>query len=312
MDFGTYIRAKFPGKSPNSAGEVHAACPFHDDHSPSFSININTGIFVCGSTKCGVRGNFYLFYKLYENLDSWKEVYAALSKPELASSSIDLFPQPVRKKDTSKVVNAFPPPQFLEDIKCIEYLRQRGIGKDICDTFGLKYGLGGWFDKVDITNSIVIPIFDIDGTYRSFEVRSLDERSGRWNTPENNPIQDLLYGGWITPPKDSFIAVVEGASDVWSMTNHGVYAVGLFTARASQSQLMKLAHLCTESNSFPVVLLDGDACVPKKPKNEIYAKNLYSELFAFGLNPRWFPLEIDEDPGGMTEERIDELKREFS
>lgn len=309
MDLSAYIRSKFPNKPPNSAGEIHGPCPFHDDRTKSFSINVSNGVFICGSTKCGVRGNFFLFYKMCENLDSWREVYEALTKPSPASNVDQLFGSAKQKKKQSlHVVNEFPAPQFLQDIGHIDYLVERGIPKEICDKFGLMYGVGGKFDRVDIANTIVAPIFDLDGTYKTFQARALVEGKLRWNTPEYSPIQYLLYGGWLVPPKDGFIAIVEGASDVWNLNNYGVYSVGLFTSRASKTQLLKIAQLCESSGSIPVVLLDGDACVPQKPKNKVAAKDLYNELFALGLKPRWFPLEEGEDPGGMSKKRVDEMK----
>lgn len=310
MDIRNYICEKFPGKSPNSAGEIHGNCPFHDDQTKSFSINVSTGVFICGSTKCSVRGNFFLFYKMIEQIDSWTEVYNNLSKPSLAPNIGDLFTNKKKKKD-STVINNFPQPQFLSDIYYIEYLERRGITRDVCNRYELKYGVGGKFDKVDITNTIVAPIFDIDGTYRTFQARALDDYRLRWNTPEHSPIQFLLYGGWVDPPKNGFIMIVEGASDVWNMASKGLYAVGLFTSHASNPQLMKIAYLCESSNSIPVVLLDGDACIPQKPNNKIAAKDLYSELFALGLSPRWVPLEKEEDPGGMSIERVKELESEL-
>lgn len=308
IDVSAYIRSKFPSREPNSAGEIHGTCPFHDDRTKSFSINTSTGVFVCGSTKCGVRGNFFLFYKIMENLDSWKTVYEQLSKPSLATNINKLLNVTKKKKDLTHVINDFPDSQFLQEINTIDYLEDRGITKRVCDMFGLKYGMGGEFDEVNISNTIVIPIFDTDGTYRTFQARALTDTGLRWNTPIHSPIQYLLYGGWLTPPRGGYIGVVEGASDVWNLASHNFYSVGIFTSKASKPQLMKIVGLCKISNSVPVVMLDGDACVPRKPKNTIDAKKLFNELYALDLKPIWLRLAKDEDPGGMSEARVNELK----
>jgi hypothetical protein len=43
--------------------EVEALCPFHDDHHPSFYININTGLWNCRA--CGKAGNIYTFNDMW-------------------------------------------------------------------------------------------------------------------------------------------------------------------------------------------------------------------------------------------------------
>lgn len=37
-------------------GSAWACCPFHDDHNPSFSVNMETGWYMCHSSSCGVSG----------------------------------------------------------------------------------------------------------------------------------------------------------------------------------------------------------------------------------------------------------------
>lgn len=38
-------------------GSAWACCPFHDDHNPSFSVNLETGSYMCHSSSCGARGS---------------------------------------------------------------------------------------------------------------------------------------------------------------------------------------------------------------------------------------------------------------
>lgn len=37
-------------------GWAHGCCPFHDDHNPSFAMNLETGGYKCLSSHCGVSG----------------------------------------------------------------------------------------------------------------------------------------------------------------------------------------------------------------------------------------------------------------
>jgi DNA primase len=45
-------------------GKEHVGlCPFHDDHSPSLSVNHEKGVWKCHSTRCGKGGNAEQFLK---------------------------------------------------------------------------------------------------------------------------------------------------------------------------------------------------------------------------------------------------------
>ena len=42
-------------------------CPFHDDHHPSLSVNINNGLFNCFA--CDAKGDVIAFYQRIKNVD---------------------------------------------------------------------------------------------------------------------------------------------------------------------------------------------------------------------------------------------------
>ena len=304
----SYILSKFPDHTPNAKGVIHANCPFHDDSRPSFSIDVEEGLFVCGSIRCGLRGGFATFYKLMEGLTSWAEVYEGLRNVTSQFDLDELFAGKTYK--TKKhIINAFPDGCSLENIGEIEYLRNRGIGSDVIEAYGLMYGIGGVYDGINIKNSIVAPIWDIDHTYKTFQVRYLSPKSYmRWLNPQGSPIQNLLYGGWMVTPEDKEIWIVEGASDAWRMFTFGVKAVGLNTKEASTAQLNKLTKLCRYFELKPIVLLDGDASIAQGKQNVDYATKLFNELAASGLRPGITKLKYEEDPGGLSYERFCEVR----
>ena len=41
--------------------EIRCCCPFHEEKKPSFSINLETGKYICFSGKCGKKGNLISF-----------------------------------------------------------------------------------------------------------------------------------------------------------------------------------------------------------------------------------------------------------
>lgn len=300
-----YISSQFPDAVPNSAGEIHTYCPFHEDRHPSFSINIDSGVFICGSANCGVRGNFAYFYKLCENIDSWKEVHEKLKQSKISVDFDALFgSQETRSKQ--QVTIDFPIPPFTTEINSVGYLQSKNLGPQIVDLFGLKFGVDGIFSGAEIKNTIVVPIYDLDGTFKTFQVRHLNPRvKPKWNGPSGSPVKQFLYGGWLLSDRTDRVWLVEGASDVWVLTNYGEQAVGLFSKEISSSQLNKIYTICINHSLTPVVCLDGDVPLETSQK-------LVKELLAYGLDARVVYLQDDEDPGSLSRERFSQLLEELN
>jgi DNA primase len=297
LDRREYIISKFPDNSPNADGEIHARCPFHNDSNPSFSINVDRGVFICRSSSCGVRGTFPLFYKLSENISSWREVWQKLKTESTDFNIDDLFDKKGKKYENRTI--DFPDPSCLEEISFIQYLHERGIGKDVIDFYGLKFGKIGEFSGLDIYNTIVVPIWDIDGIYKTFQLRNLMNGT-RWLNPVGSPIQKILYGGWAVDGSTDTLWIVEGASDVWKLKTFNQQAVSLGTKSASHAQILKVHTLSRLYKKTPIVFLDGDA--------KESASNLFMELTALGLQAKIVrDLEKHEDPGGMSPERFQEV-----
>ena len=311
IDVEDYLLAKFPGKRFNAAGNLHANCPFHDDSTKSFSITRN-GMFICGSTKCGLRGNFAYFYKLSENV-TWAQVQGDLKvvAPRDNLNIAQLFSRDADVPDD--VVNAWP--TNVEAIESLEYFEHRGFSPqeitDVCATYGLGYGVGGYHEGVDIEGTIVCPVYDTQGTYRTFQVRYLDaDKWQRWKNPLNSPLQDLLYGGWRIPLGEKQVWIVEGASDVWNLSRFGFSAVAVFTKEATFAQMKTLYEMGTHMGLHYLVCLDGDAHSQHKAFGKDYCAKLNSELVAYGLSSSIIYLDAQEDPGGLTEQRTIQLYTE--
>lgn len=308
IDIQEYITSQFPGKHFNSAGNLHANCPFHDDTTKSFSIN-SKGMFICGSTKCGVRGNFAYFYKLTENI-TWKQVQDALKivAPKDNLDMATLFDR--ETPEQAQVTNEWP--ANTEPLGDLEYFEHRGFNAqevdDLGTKFGLRYGVDGFCAGVDIAGTIVVPVYDLQGIYRTFQVRYLDPNKGsRWKNPLNSPLQDLLYGGWRVSSSEDVIWVVEGASDTWNLARFGHTAVALFTKEATCAQMMALHAMGTQIDMHYIVCLDGDAHSQHKAYGSDYCAGLNSELRAFGLRSSIIYLDAHEDPGGLSEQRVQDL-----
>jgi DNA primase len=67
INFEKYYQTAVPSLKINGKLEVQGLCPFHDDHRPSLSVNIKTGLFRCFA--CGVGGDVFTFYQRINNVD---------------------------------------------------------------------------------------------------------------------------------------------------------------------------------------------------------------------------------------------------
>jgi DNA primase len=308
VDISSYIISKFPDASPNHSGKIHTYCPFHNDSRPSFSINVDDGLFICGSSSCGVRGTFPLFYKLSENLSNWREVFDRLKETSTDFKFEDLFGAKKGFRKSDKIINEFPNQACLEPLSVVKYLADRGLDENIIREFGLQYGKGGRYGEIgehkgiSLWQTIVAPVWDIDGEYRTFQLRCISEKAYvRWKNPEESPIQDLLYGGWLIS-EGGYLFVVEGASDTWKVASLGGQAVGLNTKEASPGQMKRLLTLCRLYHKVPVVCLDSDAWEA--------AQKLYYEIEAMGLGPKIVRLETG-DPGDLTHDQFQQILKEL-
>ncbi len=314
MNREQYILSQFPGRTFNASGKLHTRCPFHEDSSPSFSITTE-GLFICGSASCGVRGNFALFYKMSEGIASWAEVKAKLGEvAPSATLDIATLYSPVPASVEGASINSFP--VNVEPIGSLQYFVDRSFTdeeiKTLCERFGLTYGYEGYHDGIQIEGTIVVPVYDLDGQYRTFQVRYLDpERRQRWKNPLNSPNQDLLYGGWLISGAQP-VWVVEGASDVWNLARFGYEAVGIFTKETTVKQRAALLELGQKFGIPFLVCLDGDTHSQSFGFGADSGAALQHELRAFGLEARVLYLQKGQDPGNMTAAELSLLVSEVS
>lgn len=117
-----------------------ALCPFHDDHSPSFSVQKDKQIYKCFS--CGESGNVITFVQKYNGI-TFTEALKMLAD----RAGIPLNVSTIRKINTkyeklyeiNDTVNKYFKANLLsnEGIKAIKYLEDRKISKDIINEFNI-------------------------------------------------------------------------------------------------------------------------------------------------------------------------------
>ncbi len=241
-------------------------CPFHNEKTPSFSVNVQKGIFKCFG--CGEGGDAISFLMKINNQN-----FAEVIKDLAVQFGIEL---PNYKNDTKEYTeekqlvknllkkacdyyhnNLYTMPQAQ---KTVEYLEKRGITKEIINEYSLGYSLKGYTDfqnrfKSDFTpsvmekaglivktekgdvvdrfrNRIMIPIKDTEGNVIAFGARAVEEGQ---NPKYLNSPDTLLYN------KSRILFGINYAKDEIIKEDYVVIMEGYFDVISAQAAGLKNA-----------------------------------------------------------------------
>lgn len=248
LDFEQVLR-HYGVEVKSKGSQHHGYCPLPQHagakNSPSFSANLERGIFQCFG--CGAKGNVLDFAALMENADprdgaALRKVAAGLQKqfcPEVHAPAQPEKPpvSPPEKPAAAKlpvIVNA--PLDF--ELKGLDaghpYLLGRGFTPETIARFGLGFCARGM-----LKNRVAIPLHNHDGKLVGYAGRVVDDRTiteenPRYRFPGTRERDGktfefhktrLLYNGYrLQAPVDSLI-VVEGFTSVWWLTQNGLPSV---------------------------------------------------------------------------------------
>ncbi|OUS16199.1 DNA primase [Gammaproteobacteria bacterium 50_400_T64] len=132
-------------------GKNHSArCPFHDEKTPSFSVNPEKQFYYCFG--CGAGGNAFGFVMDYDHVDFPQavETLGALVSMEVPREAQQNNPQDKRRKalydilDQAKRFYQHQLRQHNTAHQAVDYLKQRGLSGEIAATFEIGYAPPGW------------------------------------------------------------------------------------------------------------------------------------------------------------------------
>ncbi|MFZ3588186.1 DNA primase [Bacillus sp. DJP31] len=223
-----YVQLKKQGKN------YFGLCPFHGENSPSFSVSTEKQIYHCFG--CGAGGNIFSFLMEIEGLSFLEAI-----KHAAKNASVELpesYDQPATSKYSSHELKMIEAHELLkkfyhhllvntkEGEQPLQYLNNRGLTKEIIDTFGIGYSPSSWdfatnflqkrgfsldllesagisirnpegryFDR--FRNRIMFPIWNLQGQVTAFSGRIIDSGEPKYlNSPETEIFQKskTLYG----------------------------------------------------------------------------------------------------------------------
>jgi DNA primase len=305
----------------------HGFCPLPNHNgkknSPSFSANLERGIFQCFG--CGAKGNVLEFAAMMEKADpkdgaALHKIAGELQKrfcPELVSSEETKNPstkEPEKsqpKTDMPVIVNA--PLDFtLQGLNTEHpYLASRGFTPETIAHFGL-----GFCSRGMLKNRVAIPLHDHTGALVGYAGRVVDdstimEENPRYRFPGNRKRDGklfefrktlFLYNGFrMKTPFDDLI-VVESFTSVWWLTQNDIpNVVATMGADCSEKQCELIVSLLKPDGRV-WILGDGDEA------GERHAISVMRQVAQHRF-VRWIRMADSKQPTDLSKE---ELKHCFS
>jgi DNA primase len=299
----------------------HGYCPLPNHNgkknSPSFSANLEKGIFQCFG--CGAKGNALEFAVMMERADprdgtALREVALGLQKRFCPGMENEPKPKPAQAsppkaeavKELPTIVNA--PLDF--ELKGLDdkhtYLLNRGFTQETIDHFGL-----GFCSRGMLKDRVAIPLHDHEGKLIGYAGRVVDdsaitEDNPRYRFPGERERDGkafefrktlFLYNGFrVKTPVDDLI-VVEGFTAVWWLfQNDFSNTVATMGADCSEKQAELIVSLVKPSGVV-WIMADGDKA------GERHAENLLMLVSQHRLM-RWLKLAEGKQPTDLSMEQL--------
>lgn len=232
-----------------------ACCPFHNEKTPSFSVNQAKQFYYCFG--CGASGTAISFVMEYDRLGFVEAIESLAGElgVEVPREGGDSRPREDHSGlyDVLQRCEHYYQAQLKETPEAVEYLKRRGLDGDTAKTFALGYAPGGWdtltsqgmpqpaldtggmlahgdngrrYDR--FRERVMFPIRDRRGRTIAFGGRIMGEGEPKYlNSPET-PLfhkSNSLYGIYelhqaLRHPEK--VIIVEGYMDVVSLAQYGI------------------------------------------------------------------------------------------
>lgn len=327
LDFPTVL-SHYGIDAPSGQTQFKVHCPFHEDKTPSCSVNADKGIFKCFG--CHTQGNVLEFVIYMEDGDpeSKEDMYegAQTAISILGRTPEDFTKQPV-PKDTKKASGAAKEdsmgrrpskagktlqtakPDASEDVKTeprqnkpfgreleLEhehpFLIERGIEPELAE----KYGIG--FCNAGIMKGrIAIPIHNLEGKILAYAGRYADEDipdgTDRYRFPKRFLKSLELYNlHRAVELKKRYLVIVEGYWSAIRLNEAGIPATALMGTSLSPAQ----AELVREAGfRYAILMLDGDKAGRKAAPDAAFVLSQHVYVRTMKLPDGVKPDTVSED-----------------
>lgn len=322
LDFEQVLR-HYGVEVKRKGNQHHGFCPLPNHNgkknSPSFSANLEKGIFQCFG--CGAKGNVLEFAALMEKADpkdgaALHKVAAELQKrfcPEIGDAATEEKKAATKKPEKTESKDDLPVvvnPLLGFELKDLDaghpYLLNRGFTPETIGHFGL-----GFCSRGLLKDRMAIPLHGQDGKLIGYAGRVVDdslisEDNPRYRFPGTRERDGklfefrktlFLYNGFrINAPVDD-LTVVEGFTGVWSLHQNGLpNVVATMGADCSEKQAELIVSL-VKPNGRVWIAPDGDRAGVR------HAQTLLS-LISPHRFMRWVKMADGKQPTDLSMEQL--------
>ncbi len=311
-------------------------CPFHKEKTPSFSVNPRLGIYKCFG--CGAGGDALSFIMKTENRDFMDVIIelaerfgleVPLKKKKLVSKELKDQMISACQKATEYYNTYLLQDKSSDTLKVMEYLTNRGITKDIIQTYSLglapksyqnlydllkakfsdevleKAGLiisskTGYIDR--FRNRLIIPIVNEYGENVAFGARAIEaDQMPKYLNSSDSLIYNkskLLFGLYTAKnaiKEEDSVILMEGYFDVISAQAHGIKNAVATCGTALTPEHIKLLSRYSKSRKI-YLSFDTDAAGQK-------ATNRNAELLREAFQGLGSIKQFDESYISTTDDR---------
>ncbi len=309
-----------------------ACCPFHEEKTPSFSVNPEKQFYYCFG--CGAGGNAISFLVDYERLEFPEAVtvlanHLGVEVPNDAPQNKEEHKEKQQILPTLEKACAFYRHQLKQHPQASNYLKKRGLTGLTAKDFLLGYAPSGWDNLLKTVTSdelhwliqagvithkaqenktfdffrerIIFPIRNHAGKVVAFGGRVLNDDKPKYlNTPESSVCHKSheLYGLYEARKSNrqlQQLLVTEGYMDVVMLAQHGVRnAVATLGTAIQETHLQKIFRTVDEV----VFCFDGDDAGRAAAKKALLAA---LPLMNDNRQARFFFLPEGEDPDSLVQ-----------
>jgi len=311
-----------------------ARCPFHQEKTPSFTINDEKGLFYCFG--CGSGGNILNFISKYKNCtfrESLEEISNIAGINLKNYSPGNLINTLDKKFKLLDLTNKFFHKNILKNQKVLEYLKKREIDISLVLKFSIGYCPNNiekflefleknGFKKSELlelgliiqsknndkiffgrfNDRIVFPIYNYSNKIIGFGGRTISNSKIKYiNSPESLLFKkgENLYGlkqNFFDIKDQKKLIIVEGYLDVVSLNSKKIgFSVASLGTSLSETQIKKTWNFV----DTPYVCYDGDLA-GKKAMRSIALKSL--KLLKPGKSLKFVHLPNKMDPDSYIRE----------
>ena len=217
---------------PSNKTEFNIECPWHDDNSPSLSINTLKGVWIC-QAGCG-GGKMAAFLARYLGISRFEAEKLSFIAPD-EYDDLNLFPDFILEEKKEELLPLPEIEQTYDASRVPSAALERGFTPKVLKRWGCGLDLS--------TGALVIPVYDEFGRFVSENRRQPEGVIPKYYIPPDFKKSRVLFGFNRLDIETEILCITEGALDTIWLDLHDIPAVALFGVTLTEHHIVLLKSL---------------------------------------------------------------------